>query len=59
MSLGDRQELFKTGLPLPSLQAGEGALGDAGQRGELSEGEASADARLLQPGADVGEDSLD
>ena len=59
MSLGDRQEQFETGLPLPCLQAGEGALRDSGQCGKLSQGEASADASLLQPGTDFGENSLD
>ena len=59
MGLGDRQEQFETGLPLPCLQAGEGALRDSGQCGELSQGEASAEARLLQPRADSGEDCID
>lgn len=53
---GDGEEQLQARSPLPALEPGEGALGDAGAGGQLLEGHAAFVAETPQARADVGQD---
>ena len=56
MGLGEREEQLEAGLALAGFQSRQGALGDAGLRGELGQGDAPMGSEPFQAGTDLGED---